>query len=441
MEIVGELYSYSGSSHDNDNNPSNSEQNHGNNTSSSNTTSPDNSHMNGKNPMEQDFGFNDNSNTSDQTNQNQNASQSSKETPKDNKQVPLEKVRVVPVKVVPTRIVTEAEIRAVGGNSAKTINDIADKILSVQSAKDSDAMGDQLNKLIFEAKKLSPKKQTALAKMFAFTGIPALIYEKKETLFGRFNDISTRVDTLVQEIDANKNLQQERVSDIQHLAEANNAYYLALEQEIEKLQEMQGYIEEELAACPEPTNAFEASNLRAIQNKLIVVKKEINDKEGLKLLAMQTLPNLADQKNYAESLVSTFNEIKEKMIPAYKLIFSQYVITMDQKKGATLALKSKEIFNEAIKKNSDQMGKNAEAITKARLSTIVDAKTLEYNQQKLIERIEVVKKTEEACLKAMQETKPKLQMLERELVKQYQKSDGDHLLTHQSSNTNVVDAQ
>ncbi len=341
----------------------------------------------------------------------------------------------------PERIVSEEEIRSVGDKSKSTIEQITNRILAVQTSSESEIMGKKLNQLISEAQSLSPKKITQttgirgkLSQVLAFSGLSRFISKKRQSFLGRFSAISSRIDTIISEIDTNKQIQIDRIKDIESLAEANINYFHTLEDEITQLEALSVLVKQELDSTPEPTNAIEAAEMASIQNKSILIEQQISMKNEVKLLSMQSLPNLADQKDFTQSLVTTFNEIKEKMIPAYKLIFSQYLITIDQKNAVELTEKIRKVFNDSIKENATQMGKNAVQITKAKMSGMVDIDTLTFNQQKIIERIQMVTKTEDECLQKMREAKPKLKALEVALVKQYQKRPNDNIkqIRHQA---------
>ena len=292
------------------------------------------------------------------------------------------------VVALPQNIISEERIAAIGNVDSKVIGTVTTRLLSVQRAGDSDGMTDKLNSLISEAKNLSPDN----FKKGFLGGLFNKVANKKEELFAKFDTVNGRILVLAGELDKEKQVQLTRKKDIEDLIVANEAYARSLNEAYKEGEECLVVLNQEIENFGQATTSEEAQVLSVLEERRNLLEKTVADIQGFRLLSVQMAPKLNDMKATATSLMSTFDTIIGKVIPAYALVFSQYIISMDQKRGIQLQDTTINAFNEAISSGSNLAKANSEDNAKMRQRQLVDIETLKLDHDNMLQGIENVKR-------------------------------------------------
>lgn len=318
---------------------------------------------------------------------------------------------------LPASAVSDSDISTLGQNTAGAIDNVSRRLLEAQRAGDTAGMGVKLNSLIAEAKGLSPdslKKKDLVGKVLGFFA------GAKENLMAKYDTVQGRITTLVQQIDTEVNVQRNRVRDLDDLYVANHDYYVKLGEAAKVGDGMLARLDADIAATQgAKEDAFAAGALAELRSRRARLEKRVDDFRRTMVLCEQTAPQIMQMKDNANALVQTFDDIKTTTIPAWRNIFSQYLISLDQKRGAELANSVYDATDEAIRMQADALGKNTEEIARARQRSVVSIETLEYNQQKLIESLDKAAQIEKEGREARAAAAPRLQQLEKALIERF----------------------
>lgn len=319
---------------------------------------------------------------------------------------------------VPSKAVSEDDILRLGEATAGTTAAVSERLLKAQRNGDSGEMGSLLNNLIIEAKGLSPDQLVSKGFLGKLTGI---FGRAKEGVMGKYDTAQGRIDALLAQIDQHSNVQKRRIDDLEDLREQNYQFYLNLQEDIKRGEEMllgiQGMITQ--AERESQTDTFAANKVAEYKGLYHMVEKRIDDFKRVALVSQQTEPQLQQMKANSRDLVQTFATIKNTTIPLWRNIFSQYLISIDQKRGAELANNVNDATDEALRKNADLMHHNTIDIANARERSVIKIETLEYNQTKLIEALDQVAAIEKKGREDRIAAAPKLEALEKALVERF----------------------
>ena len=315
----------------------------------------------------------------------------------------------------PIREVTQEDVDRLGEGSAQAMQTVSDRMLSLQRAGDAGELGQHLNQIVIEAKGLDPASLQNKGLMKKFIG---KVLGVKENLLGQFDTVKGRIDALVAQMDREVAVQSARVKDLDDLYNANIAYYHGLKDAQEKGNAMLTTLQATIAQveAQAATDSFATNRLADLKDREMVLSKRIDDFGRAALLAEQAGPAIMIQKQNARQLVETFKDLKSTTIPAWQGVFTQYLISLDQARGAQLATNISNATDEAIRKSADLLGQNARSIAEARQRSVVSLETLQYNQNKLFETIDAVKAIEEKGKQDRAAAAPQLKQLEQALI-------------------------
>lgn len=316
----------------------------------------------------------------------------------------------------PAVIVTDKEIDEIGGDLGSNASKTTSKILASVKATDTDKFGADLNQLIATAKGLDPQKMKGgfLAKVFgAMSGT-------KEKLMAQYENVDQRMDALIKEMDKQSKLMVTRTDDLEVMFEENYQTFNALEKEKLRGEQLLARLNESIEQRKgNVTDAFDIQRLADDQARAARLEKRIDDLGRSMQLARLAAPEIRQMQGHARSLVSNFRDIKDTTIPAWKSVFSRYIIGQEVKKSAQLQTSISDATNEAFRMQADQMRENTVAIATIQQRSIVDIETLEHMQTQLLGSIDDAIRIANEGKKARQEALPKLQNLEKELINRF----------------------
>lgn len=327
-------------------------------------------------------------------------------------------VSVAPRAAEPKVMITEEDIRRLGSNSAGTSAAVSERLLSAQRSGDSGEMGTLLTGLIQEAKGLNPeelKNKGVLGKVKGFFS------RTQDSLMGRYDTVQGRIDTMVRQLEGQVRLHEKRVVDLEDLRKANHAFYLALRDDVAKGEEMLVHVQAmiDYAKAQDMTDAFAANKVIEYEAMYNTLEKRIDDFRRVMIIAQQTEPQLVLMKVNSHDLVDNFTTVKNTTIPVWRQMFSQYLISLDQKRGAALSKSINDATDEALRKNSEMFGQNATAIAEARQRSVVSIERLEETQRNLFSTLDKVAEIERKGREDRKAAQPRLQALEQELVSRF----------------------
>lgn len=327
-------------------------------------------------------------------------------------------VGVAPRAAEPKVMITEEDIRRLGSNSAGTSAAVSERLLSAQRSGDSGEMGTLLTGLIQEAKGLNPeelKNKGVLGKVKGFFS------RTQDSLMGRYDTVQGRIDTMVRQLEGQVRLHEKRVVDLEDLRKANHAFYLALRDDVIKGEEMLVHVQAmiDYAKAQDMTDAFAANKVIEYEAMYNTLEKRIDDFRRVMIIAQQTEPQLVLMKVNSHDLVDNFTTVKNTTIPVWRQMFSQYLISLDQKRGAALSKSINDATDEALRKNSEMFGQNATAIAEARQRSVVSIERLEETQRNLFSTLDKVAEIERKGREDRKAAQPRLQALEQELVSRF----------------------
>lgn len=320
----------------------------------------------------------------------------------------------------PSVIIKEEDVRNLGASSANVSAAVSERLLSAQRSGDSGEVGQLLSGIIQEAKGLSPEEM----KKKGFVGkIVGLFGRAKDNFMGQYDTVQGRIDTMIREVDKHVVLHQKRVHDLEDLRVANYNFYLALKEDVKKGEQMLVHIQEmiDYARSQEMTDAFEANKVVEYEAMYNMLEKRLDDFRRVMIISQQTEPQLVLMKTNSHDLVDNFNTIKNTTIPVWRQMFAQYLIALDQQRGAALSKNIRDSTDEALRKNSEMFGRNAQAIAQERQRSVVSVERLEEMQRNLFDTLEKVAEIERKGRQDRQDAKPRLEALEKELVERFNK--------------------
>ena len=318
----------------------------------------------------------------------------------------------------PRRVISEDDIRRLGMKSAGTSAAVSERLLSAQRMGDGGEMGGLLNNVIHEAKGLSPE---AMANKGLIGKVKGLFGRVQDNFMARYDTVQGRIDTMVKQLDVHVRLHEQRVRDLEDLRKANYQFYLALKEDVATGEEMLIHVQEmiDYAKAQDMTDGFAANKVTEYEALYNMLEKRIDDFRRVMVIAQQTEPQLVLMKVNSHDLVDNFNTVKNTTIPIWRQMFSQYLIALDQKRGAALSKSINDSTDEALRKNAELLGQNAVNIAEARQRSVVSIERLEETQRKLFETLDKVAEIERKGRDERKAAQPRLKALEEELVARF----------------------
>lgn len=297
----------------------------------------------------------------------------------------------VAARTVTANLVSEQQISSLGNAGGATISGITHRLLANQRANDTEGLSSKLNDLIAQAKQLAPEN----TQQGGITGLFKKILGKKEQFFAQFDTVNNRIVILCNELNGERKTQETRKKDIEDLIVANQNYGQAMNNDFQNGQVYLEQLGAEVERLDNPQTTEEAQALSEVKARYDLLEKKLTDLQALRLMSVNMHDKLMDMKNNAVSLMSTFDDIIGKVVPAYTLVFSQYIISMDQERAGKLQHSTMDAFNEALVKGSNLALKNKEESAHLRNRQLVSIETLKLDHENMLKGIESVKRIDE----------------------------------------------
>lgn len=312
--------------------------------------------------------------------------------------------------------VTDDMIDKLGETSSTKVSQVSQKILAGTKASDVDVLGAKLNELVITTKKLDPEKMGKpglIGRIFGAAG------NVKEKLLSEYQTVETRMNTLVGELDSMRNLMIKRVDDLEKMFAENEQLYRQLDGEIEQGQRLLESMKSELAAMPAPKDALEAQHISDFQARMDRLDKRCDDLKRGQQLILISLPEIRLEQNNKRALATSVNTIKVTTIPAWKGVFSRYILAMETKKGAEIVNGVYDATDEAFKQQADMMRANANDVAKLQQRSVVSIETMVHCRDQLLGALDDVKRINDEGRAARATARPQIEQLEQSLVSRF----------------------
>src|SRR5690606_29108009 len=101
------------------------------------------------------------------------------------------------------------------------------------------------------------------------------------------------------------------------------------------------------------SDSFGAQRLADHQRLIDRLTKRVDDLRRAMLLAKQSGPQIRISQDNARALVQKFGDIKVVTLPAWKNVFAQYVLQLEQKKTVELLGMVDNATDEALRRGAD----------------------------------------------------------------------------------------
>lgn len=312
--------------------------------------------------------------------------------------------------------IDDKAIESLGGNTGTGVAKISAKLLGTVRASDADVFGTQLNELIATSKGLDPAKLRSGGLMSRVTSMFGSV---KEKMLSQYQVVESRMDTLVSEMTRHANVHKGRISDFDEMYKGLETYYQGLDADVKKGQEWAARLEQAIAQQAAPANAFEAQQATELKRRHERLEKRIDDLRRAMLMATQMVPQIRLSQDNARSLTDTFTDIVNVSIPAWRNVFSLYLLQLEAKQSAAVADAAYDATDAAFRAQADMLLENTETVARVKQRSLVSLETAQHVQTQLISAFDKLEQISKEGQQRRKDELPKLQELERELIARF----------------------
>lgn len=323
---------------------------------------------------------------------------------------------VKPATATAIAVVTDEEIERLGAERASQVGTITQQILSSVRASDTDQFGSKLNEIVATAKQLDPNK---IGGGGMFGAIKNLFGNTKEKLFATYQTVEQRMDALVKELDSTTQLMLKRVGDLEQMYIENEQLYHYYGAEAQKAADMYASMQTYMQSLPPAADGFEAQQRADLQARAMRLEKKIDDLKRFQQLVLLAAPEIRQSQDHNRALAANFVDIKNTTIPAWKQVFSRYILQMETKKAAELSTSIQDATDQAFRMQADMHRQTAVEVAKTTQRSVVSTETLIHMQEQLFAAVDDTQRIVEDSRRARKDAAPKLQTLETELIKRF----------------------
>jgi uncharacterized protein YaaN involved in tellurite resistance len=307
-------------------------------------------------------------------------------------------------------------IEKLGSDAGAGLANVTKKYLAAVRAADTGGFGEQLNALVAEAKGLDPKKLQNSGIVSRFLSV---FSNAKESMLAQCATVEARMDTMVAELNKHAALHKSRVRDFDDLYNSNFTYYQSLEKDVNRGAEWLAQMAQVLAQPFGTLSVFESQRVAELKRRHDSLQKRIDDLRRGMFLAEQSSVQIRTAQDNARGLTSTFSDIVVVAIPAWRQVFTEFLLQEEQRKSAQVANGVIDATNAAFRAQAELQGQNAEAITRAQQRSLISTETLELRHNKLIEAFETRERIEKEEQARRAAEMPKLLQLQKELATRF----------------------
>ncbi len=312
--------------------------------------------------------------------------------------------------------IDDKAIEALGGSTGAGVAKVSAKLLGTVRASDADVFGTQLNELIATSKGLDPAKLRSGGLLSRVTNMFGSV---KEKMLSQYQVVESRMDTLVTEMTRHANVHRARIQDFDEMYKGLELYYQGLDADVKKGEEWASRLRQAVAQQAAPANAFEAQQATELKRRLERLEKRIDDLKRAMLMATQMVPQIRLSQDNARALTDTFTDIVNVSIPAWRNVFSLYLLQLEAKQSAAVANAAYDATDAAFRAQADMLLENTETVARAKQRSLVSLETAQHVQTQLVTAFDKLEQISNEGQQRRQAELPKLQELERELIARF----------------------
>lgn len=315
--------------------------------------------------------------------------------------------------------IDDKAIESLGGSTGTGVAKVSAKLLGTVRSSDADVFGTQLNELIATSKGLDPAKLRSGGLMSRVTGMFGSV---KEKMLSQYQVVESRMDTLVSEMTRHANVHKGRITDFDEMYKGLEVYYQGLDADVKKGEGWALKLQQAVAQQPVAANAFEAQQATELKRRLERLEKRIDDLRRAMLMATQMVPQIRLSQDNARALTDTFTDIVNVSIPAWRNVFSLYLLQLEAKQSAAVANAAYDATDAAFRAQADMLLENTETVARVKQRSLVSLETAQHVQTQLITAFDKLEQISKEGQQRRKDELPKLQELERELIARFSPS-------------------
>ncbi len=312
--------------------------------------------------------------------------------------------------------IDDKAIESLGGNTGSGVAKVSAKLLGTVRASDADVFGTQLNELIAASKGLDPAKLRSGGLMSRVTSMFGSV---KEKMLSQYQVVESRMETLVGEMTRHANVHRARIQDFDEMYKGLEMYYQGLDADVKKGEAWAVQLRQAVAQQETAANAFEAQQATELKRRLERLEKRIDDLRRAMLMATQMVPQIRLSQDNARALTDTFTDIVNVSIPAWRNVFSLYLLQLEAKQSAAVANSAYDATDAAFRAQADMLLENTETVARAKQRSLVSLETAQHVQTQLITAFDKLEQISNEGQQRRKDELPKLQQLERDLIARF----------------------
>ena len=312
--------------------------------------------------------------------------------------------------------IDDKAIETLGGNTGAGIAKVSAKLLGTVRASDADVFGTQLNELIATSKGLDPAK---LRSGGLLSRVSNMFGSVKEKMLSQYQVVESRMDTLVAEMTRHANVHRARITDFDEMYKGLEVYYQGLDTDVKKGEAWAERLRQAVAQQGTAANAFEAQQATELRRRLERLEKRIDDLRRAMLMATQMVPQIRLSQDNARALTDTFTDIVNVSIPAWRNVFSLYLLQLEAKQSAAVANAAYDATDAAFRAQADMLLENTETVARAKQRSLVSLETAQHVQTQLVTAFDKLEQISSEGRQRRKDELPKLQELERDLIARF----------------------
>lgn len=312
--------------------------------------------------------------------------------------------------------IDDKAIETLGSAAGPGVAKVSAKLLGTVRASDADVFGTQLNELIATSKGLDPAK---LRSGGLLSRVSNMFGSVKEKMLSQYQVVESRMDTLVTEMTRHANVHRGRIHDFDEMYKGLELYYQGLDADVKKGEAWAERLRQAVAQQGAAANAFEAQQATELRRRLERLEKRIDDLRRAMLMATQMVPQIRLSQDNARALTDTFTDIVNVSIPAWRNVFSLYLLQLEAKQSAAVANAAYDATDAAFRAQADMLLENTETVARAKQRSIVSLETAQHVQTQLVTAFDKLEQISNEGQQRRRDELPKLQELERELIARF----------------------
>ena len=312
--------------------------------------------------------------------------------------------------------IDDKAIESLGGSTGTGVAKVSAKLLGTVRASDADVFGTQLNELIAVSKGLDPAKLRSGGLLSRVTNMFGSV---KEKMLSQYQVVESRMDTLVAEMTRHATVQKGRIGDFDEMFKGLEMYYQGLDADVKKGEGWTQKLQQAVAQQAAPANAFEAQQSTELKRRLERLEKRIDDLRRAMLMATQMVPQIRLSQDNARALTDTFMDIVNVSIPAWRNVFSLYLLQLEAKQSAAVASAAYDATDAAFRAQADMLLENTETVARVKQRSLVSLETAQHVQTQLLTAFDKLEQISKEGQQRRKDELPKLQELERELIARF----------------------